>query len=92
MISDLPPPSDGPDPWCTWCDADVTAPPAFMIEGEDDGRWPPMFCSEACASKWGNAVHQERIYRVDEAHQRELLEWVHEETDLPTILDEDGGQ
>lgn len=89
VTTDLPSPSDGPDPWCTWCDADVTAPPAFMIEGRDGGRWPPLFCSQECARRWGCAADEGRAYRVDEDHLAELLEWVSENTDLTTILDVD---
>lgn len=59
-------PSDGPDPWCTWCDFE---PPdgelPYRIKGEDDGRWPPAFCSLQCAARWGNAAHQDRIYHVE---------------------------
>lgn len=59
-------PSDGPDPWCTWCHLE---PPddelPYRIKGEDDGRWPPAFCSLQCAARWGNAAQQDRIYHVE---------------------------
>jgi hypothetical protein len=59
-------PSEGPDPWCTWCHFE---PPddelPYRIKGEDDGRWPPAFCSLQCAARWGNAAHQDRIYHVE---------------------------
>jgi len=80
--------SDGADPWCTWCDVDITPGPIYLIKGRDEGRWPPAFCSRNCASKWGCAAHQEKIYKADDEHAAELLAWVDENTDVPTILSE----
>ena len=64
--ADLPPPKDGADPWCTWCDEDLNeAEAVWMIEGRDDSRWPAAFCSEHCAREWGCAADQERVFRVE---------------------------
>lgn len=59
-------PSEGSDPWCTWCHFE---PPdgelPYRIKGEDGGRWPPAFCSLQCAARWGNAAHQDRTNHVE---------------------------
>lgn len=65
--ADLPPPKDGADPWCTWCEDDLEdADAIWMIEGHDDSRWPAAFCSEHCAREWGCSACQERVFRVDD--------------------------
>lgn len=84
--------SDGADPWCTWCDVDVTAGPIWLIEGIDNRRWPPTFCSEQCASRWGNATMQDRIYRADDGLRNRLLNWTEENTELETVLSDSGGE
>lgn len=65
---DLPPPKDGADPWCTWCDDDLEDE-VWMIEGRDDGRWPSAFCSKSCAREWGCAADLDRVYRVEEGDE-----------------------
>lgn len=58
-------PAPGPDPWCTWCDETLDFDAVlYQIRGERDGTWPPVFCSEQCASAWGCAAHQDRIISV----------------------------
>lgn len=57
-------PSDGADPWCTWCDEDLPET-VWMLHDEDDGRWPPAFCSEECAEAWGNWTHEGTAYTVE---------------------------
>ena len=59
-------PTPGPDPWCTWCDDDLD-PDAelYQIEGRQDSRWPPTFCSADCAHNWGCAADEDCVVAVE---------------------------
>lgn len=61
--TDLPPPKDGADPWCTWCDDDLPDR-VWLLPEHDNGRWPPAFCSEECAESWGCAEDEGEAYQV----------------------------
>jgi hypothetical protein len=62
----LPSLTRGADPWCTWCDDDF-GDVIWMIRREDESHFPPAFCSKACASAWGCARQQSRIYSTTAA-------------------------
>lgn len=56
-----PPPSEGADPWCAWCGADLPDT-VWMLPVHDGWRWPPSFCSEECAESWGCAADEGEAY------------------------------
>lgn len=59
-------PEDGSDTWCVWCGSDLlAADEVWLVKGYDRSRWPAAFCSEGCASDWGNAATQGNEYKAD---------------------------